>query len=87
MFAMECASTLRECDCNSFDGETINNEFNIIMVGKGQIVLPYGMPDKQYQREARYIYIHIYITHQICNTCMTSKVMGMLRPTQHSVIT
>ena len=31
-----------------------------IEVGTGQIVLPYGMPDKQYQKEA----VDIYITHQ-----------------------
>ncbi len=48
-----------------------------------EILLPYGMPDKQYQREALYI----YITHQKCNTYMTSKVRGIFRPTQQSMIT
>ena len=55
MFAMECASKLHKCGCSSFDVETINNEFRI-EVGTGQILLPYGMPDKQYQREAVDIY-------------------------------
>ena len=54
-----------------------------IEVGTGQIVLPYGMPDKQYQKEA----VYIYITHQKCNTCMTSKLRGIFRPTQQSMIT
>ena len=31
--------------------------------------------------------IYIYITYQKCNTCMTSKVRGIFRPTQQSMIT
>ena len=82
MFGIECASKLRKCGCSSFDVETINNEcIQDIEVGTGQILLPYGMPDKQYQKEA------VDITHQKCNTCMTSKVRGIFRPTQQSMIT
>ena len=55
MFAMGCASILRKCGCSSFDVDTINNELRIIIeVGTGQIVLPYGMPDKQYQQKPAY---------------------------------
>ena len=48
MFAMECASKLRECGCSSFDVETVNNEFGWYRAKCFSVC----MPDKQYQREA-----------------------------------
>ena len=55
MFALECASKLRECGCSSFDVEKCIQD---ITVGTGQHVLSYGRPtpDEQYQKEAVDIY-------------------------------
>ena len=81
MFAIECASKLRKCGCSSFDVETITMNSGYRGCYRANHMAVW------YARQAIPKRSRIYITHQKCNTCMTSKVRGIFRPTKQSMIT